>query len=284
MTLAGYLLRGEKQLAGTASSGSRTCPFAPHAWDFRNESVVAYFADVVIGQWAEDNVTDAVFIDEGDAIMCRGHPALSDVNELYRWSNGSVEAYRRSAARLAAAGKRLVLLLKNGFEGAAPISTNIGLCPVPLSAYMQAMQREPTPPWIRYHEYWAAFSDPNAAKGIKGAEMCRNLLHTAIQEVHTKQVAISAHGGNYTKSSTLQLAFAAFMIAQRAQEGAASDWFGWSTGDYWLDDAWQWNVTAKYFEHRWGRAISNATESSAGVFPAGVRGWRYQRRLCQPLG
>ena len=39
-------------------------------------------------QWAEDNVTDAIFIDEGDSVVCIGHPDLPTLADRYVWSNG----------------------------------------------------------------------------------------------------------------------------------------------------------------------------------------------------
>ena len=47
--------------------------------------------------------------------------------------NASVATYRHAASILASKGKRLVISLKNGYEGAAPVNAKIGrLCPVPL--------------------------------------------------------------------------------------------------------------------------------------------------------
>ena len=98
------------------------CPNSARAgvqptWDFRNASAVDYFVEHVVGPWAQDNVTDSVFIDEGDSVACYGHPALPNLEEQFRWSNGSLDAYRRSAAMLNARGKRLIVSLKNGFVG-----------------------------------------------------------------------------------------------------------------------------------------------------------------------
>ena len=98
--------------------------------------------DNVISPWAEEASVDAVFIDEGDAVQCRWtqHPALRNLSDVYAYSNASVQVYRRAARVLADGGKRLILSLKNGVRGAAPIAIRIGECPVPLDDFLDAMQ------------------------------------------------------------------------------------------------------------------------------------------------
>ena len=61
--------------------------------------------------------------------------------------NASVATYRHAASILASKGKRLVISLKNGYEGAAPVNAKIGrLCPVPLDGIAAGMAGVP---WIR---------------------------------------------------------------------------------------------------------------------------------------
>ena len=61
--------------------------------------------------------------------------------------NASVATYRHAASILASKGKRLVISLKNGYEGAAPVNAKIGrLCPVPLDGIAAGMAGAP---WIR---------------------------------------------------------------------------------------------------------------------------------------
>ena len=152
--------------------------------DFRNASAVDYFVEHVVGQWAEDNVTDSVFIDEGDSVACYGHPDPPNLEEQFKWSNGSLDAYRRSAAMLNAKGKRLIVSLKNGFRGAAPIAAKFGLCPVPLDDFVEAMQGEK---FIRFHEYFGALQQKGKVgpSGIDGKTMCNNLIRTAQREAAT---------------------------------------------------------------------------------------------------
>ena len=73
-------------------------------------------------------------------LLLPGHPGLPNLAERYAWSNGSVDAYRRSAALLAENGKRLVVSLKNGFRGAAPIAAKFPPCAVPLDDFVAGMQ------------------------------------------------------------------------------------------------------------------------------------------------
>ena len=125
---SGWFLRAPKAGAAAAErlaerrarvlSAGGTCPFeSSPAWDFRNASARQYFAEVVVGQWAEYPSVDSVFVDEADALICywsndpsspksAGLPTLDD---LYAWSNGSVAAYKQAAAIMAAKGKRLVI-------------------------------------------------------------------------------------------------------------------------------------------------------------------------------
>ena len=74
-----------------------------------------------------------MFVDEADALVCywssdptspksAGLPTLDD---LYAWSNGSVAAYKHAAQIMAAKGKRLVVSLKNGFEGSNPVNAKV---------------------------------------------------------------------------------------------------------------------------------------------------------------
>ena len=84
--------------------------------------------------------------------------------------------------------------------------------------------------------------------------MCVNLVHTAIEQTQKRGVALSAHGGTYTPSSSLDLAFALFMIVRNARPRAHEDFFGWSSGDYWLTRDWSWNETAPLYTHPWGEA------------------------------
>ena len=144
-----------------------------------DSSAVDYFVESIVGPWAADNVTDSVFVDEGDSVACLGHPALPTVDDRYAWSNGSLDAYRRSAALLNARGKRLVVSLKNGFVGAAPIAAKFKVCPVPMDDFVAAMKGEK---FIRFHEYFGALAklhDKTGPSGIDGASMCMNLIHTA---------------------------------------------------------------------------------------------------------
>ena len=116
---------------------------------------------------------------QGDSVACLGHPALPTVDDRYAWPNGSLDAYRRSAALLNARGKRLVVSLKNGFVGAAPIAAKFKVCPVPMDDFVAAMKGEK---FIRFHEYFGALSklkDKTGPSGIDGATMCMNLIHTA---------------------------------------------------------------------------------------------------------
>ena len=96
----------------------------------------------MITPWAEESTVDAVFIDEGDAVQCRWtqFPALRNLSDVYAYANASVQVYRRAARVLADRGKRLILSLKNGMRGAAPIAIRIGQCPVPLDEFLDAMQ------------------------------------------------------------------------------------------------------------------------------------------------
>lgn len=121
---------------------------------------------------------DSVFIDEGDSVACYGHPDLPNLAEQFLWSNGSLDAYRRSAAKLNKRNKRLIVSLKNGFIGAAPIAAKFKLCPVPLDDFVAAMQGEN---FIRFHEYFGALQlkDKAGPPGIDGKTMCNNLIRTA---------------------------------------------------------------------------------------------------------
>ena len=140
--------------AAAAAAGLGDCanserPGVQPTWDFRNSSAVDYFVEKVVGQWAADNVTDSVFVGEGDSVVCIGHPDLPTLADRYAWSNGSLSAYRRAAALLDSRGKRLVVSLKNGFVGAAPVAAKFRVCPVPLDDFVAAMGGVP---FIRFHE------------------------------------------------------------------------------------------------------------------------------------
>ena len=172
-----------------------------------------------------DNVTDSVFIDEGDSITMFGHPGLATIEDRYAWSNGSVDAYRRSAALLAENGKRLVVSLKNGFDGAAPIAAKFPLCIVPLDDFVAGMRGVP---FIRFHEYFGALSKLDNDGGeskINGSTMCNNLIRTAQKEAATPGMAFSGHGGdywghyNFVEKTSLNLSFALFMLARNATPG-----------------------------------------------------------------
>ena len=156
---------GERSTLGRASTPSN-CPNkvgSKLTFDFRNTSMVDYFVDNIVGPWAADNVTDSVFIDEGDSIAMFGHPGLPTLADRYAWSNGSVDAYRRSAQLLADNGKRLVVSLKNGFRGAAPIAAKFPPCAVPLDDFVARMRGTP---FIRFHEYWGALSKLDNTGGV----------------------------------------------------------------------------------------------------------------------
>ena len=85
-------VEGRSGSGSGSGSGSATCGFGSNpAWDFRNASASRYFAEVVLGQWADDPTVDSVFLDEADAIVCtwsgsardNGLPTIADV---YAWS------------------------------------------------------------------------------------------------------------------------------------------------------------------------------------------------------
>ena len=75
---SGWFLHAPKAAAPSAELQQRqprvsagTCGFNGNpAWDFRNESARKYFAEVVVGQWADDPAVDSVFVDEADALVC----------------------------------------------------------------------------------------------------------------------------------------------------------------------------------------------------------------------
>eukprot|EP01043_Picozoa_sp_COSAG02_P081295 COSAG02_NODE_19784_length_864_cov_1010.282353_1_plen_271_part_01 len=139
---SGFFLSAHPVTGSDATQSSGDCPNSAQpdvqpTWDFRNASAIDYFVEHVVGQWAEDDVTDSVFIDEGDSVACYGHPDLPNMTEQFKWSNGSLDAYRRSAAMLNSKGKRLIVSLKNGFVGAAPIAAKFKLCPVPLDNFVE---------------------------------------------------------------------------------------------------------------------------------------------------
>ena len=262
--------------------GGGTCGFSGNpAWDFRNASARAYFAEVVIGQWATDPSVDAVFVDEADAIVCtwggaqgrdNGLPTLTDV---YAWSNGSVLAYRQAAAILAAQGKRLVVSLKNGYAGSAPVNAKIGrLCPVQMDAIAEGMSGVP---WIRFHEYFAALSPtktppatPTRPHKANATTMCHNTIRTAMREAANPDMAFAVHSGDYQGGvSNLNLSFAIFMMARNGTIGAARDWFSWSSGaspgDFWTTAAWHWQDTAALYTREWGLPLRAAATLSGGA-------------------
>ena len=156
----GFFLSGKADAAAADAAIDRSrsrgrsalgdCPTSPLSWDMRNASARKYWCNTIMGPWAEDPAVDAIFVDEGDSIQCRGHAGLPTAADRMAWSNGSVLAYRCIANKLAAKGKRLVLSLKSGYSGAAPIAVRIGICPVPLEAVVQAMGAETK--WVRFHE------------------------------------------------------------------------------------------------------------------------------------
>lgn len=236
-------------------------------WDWRNQSARDFFVEQVIRPWVNQDSVDAVFVDEGDAVQCRYQqfPALKSLADVYAYTNGSVEVYRRAAAVLAAHGKRLILSLKNGKPG--PIEYKIGVCPVPLDTFLDAMQAAPSAPFIRYHEYFAAFSGTDVGGGaVNGSAMCTSLIDTAVDQTQRRSIAISVHSGNYTPESSLELAFATFMVVRNAQVGAHEDFFGWSTADFWFSRDWSWNETAKYYTHNWGLALTPTTQTASGTY------------------
>lgn len=241
-----------------------TCGFsASPAWDFRNESARKYFAEIVIGQWAEDPAVDAVFVDEADALVCywsQGSSAqklLPTLDDVYAWSNGSVLAYKSAAKIMAAKGKRLVVSLKNGFEGASPVNQKVGHpCAVPLDKIAQSMGETP---WIRFHEYFAALPPlssgplrPGRDPPINGSTMCHNMIETAMRQAAFPNMAFAVHGGTYNSQSSLNLTFAMFMLARNGMPGTPIDFFSWSTGDYWMTHDWSWKNTSALYEHKWG--------------------------------
>jgi len=280
-SLSGFFLKGSQ----SANDGVRSrhligdCPLpTTTTWDFRNKSARDFFVENVIKPWASFQDADAVFIDEGDSIQCRGHSALSTLEDIYEYSNGTVEVYRRAAAVLAAAGKRLVLSLKNGISGASPIAVKIGICAVPLEKVIAAMQMPPAAPWLRYHEYFSAFVPlDDKAPSEDGTAMCQNLVATSIFETQHAGVGISVHGGNYTATETLELSFALFMIVRNAEPGQHEDWFGWSSGpDFWHDRDWSWNTTAPLYSTQWGKAITPTITVSPGVYKRGYEGGNFE--------
>ena len=282
-SMSGYFLpdpKPEQTMLGCSNPQSDAV-----TWDWRNASARDFFVDHVIASWAEEEYVDAVFVDEGDAVQCRWtqYPGLTSLSEVYRYTNGSAEVYRRAAAVLAAKGKRLILSLKNGIPGAAPIAERIGICPVQLDVFFDAMQQAPAAPFIRYHEYWGAFSSLHESPGQvagnpipPGNIMCKNLVRTALDETQKRGIALSAHGGSYTPSSRLDLAFALFMVVRTAQPGGHEDFFGWSTGEYWYTDDWHWNDTAAYYTHGWGNAVGPTTEPGSGMFARDYEGGRVE--------
>lgn len=147
------------------------CQFSSKEWDWRNASARDYFVDKIVGPWVKNDAVDAIFIDEGDAVMCRNQTGLP-TEEMFKWANGSFEVYRRSAASLAAVNKRLVLSLKNGYVGAEPEEPKVPLCPVPYDAVVEYMQPVP---WIRYHEYFGTLEESQKST------MCHNLMATAVR-------------------------------------------------------------------------------------------------------
>ena len=275
---------GAKQDSGKVDSGrvkggvnqrsaiggaAANCPTSKLTFDFRNISMVDFFVNSIVGPWAADNVTDSVFIDEGDSIAMFGHPGLPTLEDRYKWSNGSVDAYRRSAALLAKNGKRLVVSLKNGFRGAAPIASKFPPCIVPLDDFVAGMQGVP---FIRFHEYWGALSTLDNTGGeskINGSTMCHNLIRTAQREAATPGMAFSGHAGDYwnhypsVQKASLDFGFALFMLARNATAGGEIDFFGWSTGappgNYWNSAAWHWNDTAALYTKRYGEPKGLAT-------------------------
>ena len=221
------------------------CPFSYKEWDWRNASARDYFVDKIVGPWVKNDAVDAIFIDEGDAVMCRNQTGLP-TEEMFKWANGSFEVYRRSAASLAAVNKRLVLSLKNGYVGAEPEEPKVPACPVPYDAVVEYMQPVP---WIRYHEYFGTLEESQKST------MCHNLMATAVKESATENLAFSAHGGNYTASTTLELTFAMFMVARNATAGGEMDYYGWSTAPYWYSRDWKYNETAALFNQDYGEAL-----------------------------
>ena len=75
-------------------------------------------------------------------------------------------------------GKRLIVSLKNGFIGSAPIAAKFKLCAVPLDSFIAGMRGEK---FIRFHEYFGALQlkGKKGPSGIDGSTMCNNLIRTA---------------------------------------------------------------------------------------------------------
>jgi hypothetical protein len=158
-----------------------------------------------------------------------GLPTVADV---YAYSNGSVLAYRQAAAILAARGKRLVVSLKNGYEGATPVNAKVGApCLVPMDAVAKGMAGVP---WIRFHEYFATLSPLRESKPgrANGTAMCHNTIVTAMREGQgSSPSGFAVHGGNYSAkpTSSLELAFGIFMLGRNGTPGQPADFFSWST-------------------------------------------------------
>ena len=77
-------------------------------------------------------------------------------------------------------------------------------------------------PWIRFHEYFAAFPPlrqpapkPGQQPRVNGSTMCHNTIQTAMREAATPDLAFAVHGGSYNSLASLNLTFAIFMLGTR---------------------------------------------------------------------
>ena len=159
---------------------------------------------------------------------------------------------------MAAKGKRLVVSLKNGFNDASPVNQKVGHpCPVPMDEIVKGMAGVP---WIRYHEYFAAFpplrqpapKHPGEQPRVNGSSMCHNTIKTAMQQAALPDMAFAVHGGTYNDQASLNLTFAVFMLGRNGMPGQPTDWFSWSTGDFWLSHDWSWKNTSSLYGGEWG--------------------------------
>jgi hypothetical protein len=273
------------------------------AWDFTNVSARNFFAEVVIGQWADDPTVDSVFVDEADALVCYwpgpkdSKSAFASLEDLYRWSNGSVMAYKQAAQILASKGKRLVVSLKNGFNFASPVNAKVGHpCAVPMDEVVKGMAGVP---WIRFHEYFADLPPLKQSQPrINGSTMCHNMVKTTMRQASLPDMAFAVHGGTYNNLASFNLTFAMFMLGRNGSVGAPTDFFSWSTGEwnflssniwmfmitypiyivlfiyispppwmlageYWYSRDWSWKNTSALYEFDWGVPLGRASQQGS---------------------
>ena len=76
-------------------------------------------------------------------------------------------------------------------------------------------------------------------------------------------MAFAVHGGSYTQSASLNLTFAMFMLGRNGMPGQPTDFFSWSTGDYWLSHDGSWSNTSALFKQDWGLPTGLAVRSGS---------------------